>query len=68
MAEEGAKELVNKLPDLVLGEGIDIRVADVPESKRQTEELKDEGYIFEKDLITGDLVAKKRIIVKGNKS
>lgn len=68
MAEDGAKELVNKLPDLVLGEGIDIRVADVPEAQLQKKELEDAGYLLEKDLATGDFVAKKRIIIKGNKS
>ncbi|MDP1710206.1 MAG: hypothetical protein Q8L28_01190 [bacterium] len=70
MAEVGKKGSgSNKVfPDLVLpvSDSLDIRFPNTAEYQEAKKTFEKDGYVFESDPKTGELFAKKRIIVKGD--
>jgi len=70
MADKGT-ESKTPLPDLVLPvseNSLIIRFPNTSEYQQSRKTLEKDGYVFEEDSETGELVANKRIVVKGNKT
>ena len=70
MADKG-NESKMPLPDLVLPvseNSLIIRFPNTSEYQQSKKSLEKDGYVFEEDPETGDLVTHKRIIVKGSQT
>ena len=70
MADKGTESKMS-LPDLVLPvseNSLIIRFPNTSEYQQSKKSLEKGGYVFEEDPETGDLVAHKRIIVKGSQT